>query len=179
MRASASHPLADRYPVSFEEIRDAWAAQDGGKGLTALMHKAILRLLNALVALLAETHTRRIEAATAGAEVATHAWRGEMSVCAAYVTRCLYGRAARTGMLWRRRTWRRRQSPHRAEACRGVTPHPPRAQARHGLSPARGQGFVGRRFGNMVSGTAGFLRPFSYEIVTLWSHMRRKPVLFA
>jgi hypothetical protein len=60
----------DRYPTSFEEFRDAWAAQDAGKGLAALMQKMILRLLNALVALLAEARARRLEAegAAAGGE---------------------------------------------------------------------------------------------------------------
>src|SRR5262249_30865505 len=61
MSANASHLPAVR-PISFEEFRDAWEAQDAGKGLAALMQKAILRLLNALVALLADLRARAAEA---------------------------------------------------------------------------------------------------------------------
>ncbi len=59
VNATAPNPLADRFPTSFEEFRDAWAAEETRKGLAAAMHRAILRLLNALVALLAEARAER------------------------------------------------------------------------------------------------------------------------
>jgi hypothetical protein len=54
MSATATENLADRRPVSFEEFRDAWEAEDPQKGLAKLLQRMILRLLNALVVLLAE-----------------------------------------------------------------------------------------------------------------------------
>ncbi len=73
MSATASQTPADRYPISFEEFRDAWAAEDGGTGLARLMQKAILRLLNALVALLAESRAGALSAPVPGAEGAASA----------------------------------------------------------------------------------------------------------
>jgi len=61
MSVTASQDLADRFPTSFEEFRDAWAAEDKRKGLAAAMHRAIMRLLNALVTLLAEARSDRAE----------------------------------------------------------------------------------------------------------------------
>jgi hypothetical protein len=57
MSATATENLADRRPVSFEEFRDAWEAEDPQKGLAKLLQRMILRLLNALVVLLAEART--------------------------------------------------------------------------------------------------------------------------
>jgi hypothetical protein len=67
MSDTASHPLPDRMPASFEEFRDMWAAEATRKGLVGLMQRAILRLLNALVAVLAEARERRLEAEAAAA----------------------------------------------------------------------------------------------------------------
>src|SRR5215472_13306399 len=64
MDATAADDPADRFPTSFEEFRDAWAVEEKRKGLAGAMHRAIMRLLNALVALLAEARADRIEGAT-------------------------------------------------------------------------------------------------------------------
>jgi hypothetical protein len=64
MNATAADDPADRFPTSFEEFRDAWAVEERRKGLAGAMHRAIMRLLNALVALLAEARADRIEGAT-------------------------------------------------------------------------------------------------------------------
>jgi hypothetical protein len=68
MSAPASPSLTDRTPISFEEFRDAWAAEETRKGLVGLMQRAILRLLTALVAILAEARADRLAAEAAGAE---------------------------------------------------------------------------------------------------------------
>ena len=72
MNATASETLADRYPISFEEFRDAWGSEEKRKGLAGLLQRAIMRLLNPLVALLAEVRAGALEAA---AERAHHAPR--------------------------------------------------------------------------------------------------------
>jgi hypothetical protein len=68
MSATATENLADRRPVSFEEFRDAWEAEDPQKGLAKLLQRMILRLLNALVVLLAEARAGKLDAASDGAE---------------------------------------------------------------------------------------------------------------
>jgi hypothetical protein len=60
MDARTSQTPADRYPKSFDEFRDAWAAVETRKGLTGQMQKMILRLLSRLVMLLAELRAERL-----------------------------------------------------------------------------------------------------------------------
>ena len=52
-------------PASFKEFRDLWAAEATRTGLVGLMQRTILRLLNALVAVLAEARARRAAEAAA------------------------------------------------------------------------------------------------------------------
>ena len=66
MRTTHPQPSDLRFPTSFEEFRDAWAAEEKRKGLAGAIQQMILRLLNALVAMLAEARARRLEAAAAG-----------------------------------------------------------------------------------------------------------------
>ena len=67
MSTTASDPLADRSPTSFEEFRDAWEADETRSGLAGAMQRWISRLLNALVALLAEVRVERVEGAAESA----------------------------------------------------------------------------------------------------------------
>jgi hypothetical protein len=68
MSATAAQDLADRVPRTFEEFRDAWATEESSGLLARVMHRWILRLLTALVTLLAEARARRLEAEAQGAE---------------------------------------------------------------------------------------------------------------
>jgi hypothetical protein len=62
-RSYAACPCCSRVEqIPFEEFRDLWAAEETQKGLVGLMQRMILRLLNALVAMLAERRARRHEA---------------------------------------------------------------------------------------------------------------------
>src|SRR5690349_9717642 len=69
MSATASHSLADRTPASFEEFRALWESEDPQKGFAGLLQRWIARLLNALVALLAEVRAAEPDEAP-GAQVA-------------------------------------------------------------------------------------------------------------
>jgi hypothetical protein len=62
MNATASHDLADHFAISFEEIRTKMAAERKRKGLAGALQAAILRLLDAIVALLAELRDGRLAA---------------------------------------------------------------------------------------------------------------------
>ena len=66
MSATAAQDPADRMPASFEEFRDLWEAQDAKTRWARLLQRMVLRLLNALVALLADARARRLEGADGG-----------------------------------------------------------------------------------------------------------------
>jgi hypothetical protein len=66
MNATRAQELTDRFPASFEEFRDLWAAEETREGLIGLMQRVILRLLNTLVVMLAESRERRLAEALAG-----------------------------------------------------------------------------------------------------------------
>jgi hypothetical protein len=83
MNATASHNPADRFAITFEEMRETMAAEGTRKGLAGALQAAILRLLNALVALLAALRDGKLAAAApasatcaASAEPATEGFRG-------------------------------------------------------------------------------------------------------
>jgi hypothetical protein len=66
MNATRAQELTDRFPASFEEFRDLWAAEETQEGLIGLMQRVILRLLNTLVVMLADSRERRLAEALAG-----------------------------------------------------------------------------------------------------------------
>jgi hypothetical protein len=93
MNATASHALPDRFAISFEEIRAKMAAEGKKKGLAGALQAAILRLLNAIVALLADLRAGRL-AAAAPASAAN-------APCAEPAAEGLCGTAAANGERYR------------------------------------------------------------------------------
>jgi hypothetical protein len=62
MDTAASHTPADRFAINFKEMRATMAAEETRKGLAGALQAAILRLLNAIVALLADLRAGRLAA---------------------------------------------------------------------------------------------------------------------
>jgi hypothetical protein len=62
MNATASQTPADRFALTFEEMRATMAAEGPRKGLAGALQAAILRLLNTILALLAELRTGTLAA---------------------------------------------------------------------------------------------------------------------
>jgi len=83
MNATAAENLADRFPTSFEEFRNAWDDQEKRKGLAGAFQKVILRLLNALVALLADVRAGAVTDAAPDAPCGADASAGDADVCVA------------------------------------------------------------------------------------------------
>src|SRR5690349_598666 len=68
MNGKASHALDDNRPLSFEEFRDLWAAEETRSGLVGRMQRVILWLLSTLVAMLADARAKQEDTAS-GADV--------------------------------------------------------------------------------------------------------------
>jgi hypothetical protein len=62
MNATAPHNPADRFAITFEEMRATMAAEEKRKGLAGALQRAILGLLNAILALLADLRDGRLAA---------------------------------------------------------------------------------------------------------------------
>ena len=109
MNATRAQELTDRFPASFEEFRDLWAAEETREGLIGLMQRVILRLLNTLVVMLAESRERRLAEALAGDVTPPAAPKGAggkkapaRGSCCAH---CSYGRDTRFDWRRRPRSW--------------------------------------------------------------------------
>ena len=97
MNATRAQDLTDRFPASFEEFRDLWAAEETREGLIGLMQRVILRLLNTLVVMLADSRERLLAEALAGDVTPPAAPKGAGGKKAERAVRA--ARIARTGAI--------------------------------------------------------------------------------